>query len=253
MTPYAAKSAGAEDGDPHYFVDRVSDMKIGNSDRLWKVHFQPRNQDGKSKGGGTKGGVDGVASYLWSWEPLESFTTSAGITEQLVLFEEVRTGLSNTLNDEWEYVPGVPGIVTAEADGFVVYHCKEDETLTDVAAHRNCAPKDVFEQNVMRFGVPHFKMGTRLKAHTQLRLPMTLDAAQAAVRHGLAVNAASSDTGGGGAALGAVAGGVSSELFPLPTTIVHSANTTIITTDIPAPHCKEDETLKDAIAQSSYP
>lgn len=240
-TANEAKAADAEDGDPHYFVDQISEMKVEAFDRLWKVHFLASN-DQKQKGGeGGGGGGSNQKDNLWSWEPLESFTTSQGITEQLVLFEETRTQLSNTLDDDWEYVPGVPGTVTTEADGFVVYHCRDNETLKEVAAHQSVLPKDVFEQNVMRFGVAHLKMLARLKEYTQLRLPMSLEAARTVARHKMAAESAadaaniSSCVGSGAAVANGAAAVTDGGFVPLPTTVFHSANTTIITTDIPTP------------------
>jgi hypothetical protein len=94
------KVAALEDGDQHFYVDAVLDMKVTGSGatmlREWKVRFLSSNPGS-------------TAQSLISFEPLESFTSSSGITEQLVEYEEDRTGLTNTLDDEWEYPARIPG------------------------------------------------------------------------------------------------------------------------------------------------
>lgn len=170
--PAPAKEAAAEDGDPHFYVDKISESRVLGA-REWRVHFVAENA----------GAVDEDVS---SWEPFESFVSSEGVTTQLIEFEEQRTGLQDTLSDDWGYPstdPNLNGTVTDEADGFRVYHALDDDTIRKVARELGIDATSFWEQNTMRFGVGYFKATSKVRAGTQLRLPRSIDPSKRSLRN----------------------------------------------------------------------
>jgi hypothetical protein len=103
-----------------------------------------------------------------TWEPLESFITSKGTTQILVEFEEDRVRLQGTL-DQFAYSKQTPGTTATEADGFTVYHARENEVVKTIASRLKLSLQNFVMQNEMRYA--NFTAKSKLKAGTQLRLP----------------------------------------------------------------------------------
>ena len=116
--------------------------------------------------------VDNPTAPDTTWEPLESFISSKGITQILIQFEEKRVHLQGTL-DQFSYNKITPGTSAPEADGFMVYHARENETVKFIAGRLNVSVQNLVWQNEMRYGA-HFTANSKLKAGTQLRLPRPL-------------------------------------------------------------------------------
>jgi hypothetical protein len=94
------------------------------------------------------------------------------VAQQLVIFEQNRTGLTGTLDASWGYNPDKPSEVSLRRDGFRTYTSVEGDTPEGIAKKLGVLVLDLLEQNVMRFavGVP-FLRNSKLKKNSVLRLP----------------------------------------------------------------------------------
>ena len=153
--------APSEDGDVQDYVDAVLNFKTTGSGkrkrRRWLVQW--------------KHAVDSLAEPMKEWLPYDNFQSSHGVNQQLVEYEENRTGLRDTAFSDWAYAQRDPGSVTTEADGFKVYHTLPNETLKDISKKFEIRLQDLYEQNVMGYGEWLLTTMSKLKASTQLRFP----------------------------------------------------------------------------------
>ena len=94
------------------------------------------------------------------------------VAQQLVAFEQTRTGLIGTLDASWEYNPDKPGEVSLRRDGFRTYTTVEGDTPEWIAKELGVPVLDLLEQNVMRFAVGvAFQRSSKLKKNSVIRLP----------------------------------------------------------------------------------
>ena len=153
--------APSEDGDVQDYVDKVLKMKTvgkgGRKQRHWLVQW--------------KYAVDSLADPMKNWLPYDNFKSSHGINQQLVEYEETRTGLHGSVFSDWAYDKKDPGSVTTEADGFKVYHALAGETLHKISTKFDLRLQDLYEQNVMGYGEWSLTHKSKLQASTQLRFP----------------------------------------------------------------------------------
>ena len=96
------------------------------------------------------------------------FHYSKGTTQILVEFEEDRVRLRGTL-DQFAYSKQTPGTTVTEADGFTVFHARENEVVKTIASRLKLSLQNFVMQNEMRYA--NFTAKSKLKAGTQLRLP----------------------------------------------------------------------------------
>ena len=150
-----AKSAGVEDGDVQWTPLEILKYMRRQKRHMWLVKWE---------------GVDAInpTDPDTTWEPLESFITSKGTTQILVEFEEDRVRLQGTL-DQFAYSKQTPGTTATEADGFTVYHARENEVVKTIASRLKLSLQNFVMQNEMRYA--NFTAKSKLKAGTQLRLP----------------------------------------------------------------------------------
>jgi hypothetical protein len=107
------------------------------------------------------------------WLVWKDFVDEDGtIAQPLIVFEQDRTGLVDTLNAEWEYAPDAAGVVSLRSDGFRTYTSAKGDTPAWIAKELDVPVLDLLEQNVMRMavGVP-FQGKSKLKVLSVLRIP----------------------------------------------------------------------------------
>jgi hypothetical protein len=160
------EKAQPEESDPSLFVIKdilasrlpskmkSSDPKARLEKRVWLTKFSENKQD----------------SVWLRWK--DFVDDDNVVAQQLVIFEQNRTGLTGTLDASWEYNPDKPSEVSLRRDGFRTYTTVEGDTPEGIAKKLGVLVLDLLEQNVMRFavGVP-FLRNSKLKKISVLRLP----------------------------------------------------------------------------------
>jgi hypothetical protein len=161
-----AEKAQPEESDPSLFVIRdilasklpfkmkSSDPKARLERRAWLTKFSENKQD----------------SVWLRWK--DFVDDDNAVSQQLVVFEQNRTGLIGTLDASWEYIPDKPSEVSLRRDGFRTYTTVEGDTPDGIAKKLGVSVLDLLEQNVMRFAVkvPLFRH-SKLKKKSVFRLP----------------------------------------------------------------------------------
>ena len=116
-------------------------------------------------------GPSDPSDQLKTWERIDSFVTTHGITQMLVEYEGARTSPRDTLNMSWSYDQQPPGTISQEADGFRVYHSHENDTIVSISRAQQFHANDLFEQNFVGYE-QKLKPTDKLLRGTQPRLPM---------------------------------------------------------------------------------
>ena len=161
-----AEKAQPEESDPSLFVIRdilasklpfkmkSSDPKARLERRAWLTKFSENKQD----------------SVWLRWK--DFVDDDNAVSQQLVVFEQNRTGLIGTLDASWEYTPDKPSEVSLRRDGFRTYTTVEGDTPNGIAKKLGLSVLDLLEQNVMRLAVgAPFLRHSKLKKKSVLRLP----------------------------------------------------------------------------------
>jgi LysM repeat protein len=159
------KKAQPEISDPSLFVItdilasrlprgmKSSNPKARLEKRAWLTKFSENKQDSV-------------------WLKWKDFVDDDNVAQQLVDFEQARTGLIGTLDASWEYSPDKPGEVSLRSDGFRTYTTVKGDTPEWIAKELGVPVLDLLEQNVMRLavGVP-LQGKSKLKVNSVFRHP----------------------------------------------------------------------------------